>query len=340
MSRIINFERLEERLTTLVNSDPWKAVSTTFREKPIVILFGHGGNMGVTAHLGEDIARLTDKTTFTPDSAVLTSSLMTTGSMDTLISRWLTAKFRHIDPTQCLVIGCSCSVGTVSNQTILNGLQTAQLAGASAVLWCGQSNHGRCHENIVQINVDRMYYHSTEVLFMMMFYQLIHEYTEGKHPPPLPYVAMKEFEGGCANCDFGALDHSFCSSTSSKDVPPGFEQDLNNLAVDFDGVIHQMDRGYWDGTCYGPPVSGSREALEQLSKRFRVIVFSGKCKPDRPLVHGKTGKELVKDWLVKHDMLRFVSDITSEKPRAQFYIDDKAIAFSSWDDTLKILEEK
>ena len=111
------------------------------------------------------------------------------------------------------------------------------------------------------------------------------------------------------------------------------ESQLNNLAIDFDGVIHTFDKGWHDGTCYGDPKSGSLDAIKELSKNWNIIVFSAKVRPDRPLVNGKTGLELVTEWLAKHDVLQYVSDITHEKPRAQFYIDDKAIHFdNNWSD--------
>ena len=51
-------------------------------------------------------------------------------------------------------------------------------------------------------------------------------------------------------------------STSSHHVPPGFENELNNVAIDFDGVIHDFDKGWHDGTCYGEPLPGSIEAIK------------------------------------------------------------------------------
>ena len=122
---------------------------------------------------------------------------------------------------------------------------------------------------------------------------------------------------------------------SNKNVPPGFENELKNIAVDFDGVIHTFDKGWHDGTCYGEPIEGSLEALKSLSKNYNVIIFSAKVRPDRPLVNGKTGKQLVQDWLAKYDVIQYVSDITYEKPRAEYYIDDKAIKFeNNWKDIL------
>ena len=123
-------------------------------------------------------------------------------------------------------------------------------------------------------------------------------------------------------------------------VPPGLEKELNNLAIDFDGVIHSFDKGYYDGTCYGEPIKGTKEALELLSKEYTLVIFTAKVKSDRPLVNGKTGIELVEEWLEKYDLMKYISQITCEKPRAQFYIDDKAVEFTSWDQTLIKLGEK
>jgi hypothetical protein len=125
---------------------------------------------------------------------------------------------------------------------------------------------------------------------------------------------------------------------NSNNFPPGFENEANNLAIDFDGVIHNMDKGFYDGTCYGDPLPGSLEAIRELSKKYRIIIFTAKAKPDRPLVNGKTGIELVREWLDKYGVLDCVIDITSEKPRAILYIDDNGYRHTDWDNTLKFIE--
>ena len=119
--------------------------------------------------------------------------------------------------------------------------------------------------------------------------------------------------------------------------PPGFESEKNNIAIDFDGVIHNFDKGYHDGTCYGDPIEGSLDALKKLSKTYNIIIFTAKAKPNRPLVNGKTGKELVSEWLEKYGVLDCVNEITSEKPRAMLYIDDNAYRFENWIDTIKFV---
>ena len=120
----------------------------------------------------------------------------------------------------------------------------------------------------------------------------------------------------------------------NQDVPPGFEHEKTNLAIDFDGVIHTFN-GWGDGTCYGQPIEGSIEAVRRLSQKYNIIIFTAKARPDRPLVNGRTGHELVTEWLDKFELTQYIDYVTHEKPRAKFYIDDKGIRFdNNWQEIL------
>lgn len=121
--------------------------------------------------------------------------------------------------------------------------------------------------------------------------------------------------------------------------PPGFEDQSNVLAIDFDGVLHNADKGWGDGTCYGNPLPGSIEAIKALSKKYKIVIFTAKAKADRPLVNGKTGTQLVYEWFEKYDLVDYVDSITSEKPRAELYIDDNGYRFTNWKDTISFIED-
>jgi len=120
--------------------------------------------------------------------------------------------------------------------------------------------------------------------------------------------------------------------------PPGFTDDANNLSIDFDGVIHSYHLGFHDGTIYGYPIEGSLEAVRELSKHYRIVIFTAKAKPDRPLVNGKTGTELVWEWLAKHGISDCVAEVTAEKPRSFLYIDDNGYRFKNWETTLNYVK--
>lgn len=115
------------------------------------------------------------------------------------------------------------------------------------------------------------------------------------------------------------------------------EETKNNIALDFDGVIHKGSKGFYDGTIYDEPVDGVKEALALLSKKYNLIIFTCKAKPSRPLINGKGGEQLIWEWLKRHDLDQYISFITYEKPRALYYIDDKAIKFINWKQVLEEL---
>jgi ribonucleotide monophosphatase NagD (HAD superfamily) len=115
------------------------------------------------------------------------------------------------------------------------------------------------------------------------------------------------------------------------------EEENKIIAIDFDGVIHSFEHGFHDGTIYGTPIQGSKESLELLSKEYTLILFTAKAKPDRPLVNGKTGTQLVWEWLEKYGIADCIHEVTAEKPRSFLYIDDNAYRFENWKDTTKYL---
>jgi hypothetical protein len=121
--------------------------------------------------------------------------------------------------------------------------------------------------------------------------------------------------------------------------PPGFEADNKTLSIDFDGVIHNYHLGYHDGTCYGDPLPGSLDAVKALSAKYKIVIFTAKAKPNRPLINGMTGVELVWQWLTKYGIADCVAEVTSEKPRSFLYIDDNGYRFENWADTLDFVRK-
>lgn len=111
----------------------------------------------------------------------------------------------------------------------------------------------------------------------------------------------------------------------------------NVICLDFDGVIHDDYLGFHDGTIYGNPIEGSIFAITELSKKYKIIIYTCKANPDRPIINNKTGIELIWDWLEKHNIKGNIFDITYKKPIALIYIDDKAVRFENWTDTFKLL---
>lgn len=122
--------------------------------------------------------------------------------------------------------------------------------------------------------------------------------------------------------------------------PPGLEKMKKVIAVDFDGVLHNAYLGWGDGTCYGEPFEDALESIKTIAKSYDIVVFSAKAKPDRPLVNGKTGAMLIREWCIQHGFMEYIHSITCEKPRAELYIDDNGYRFSNWKDTLNFIENE
>jgi FMN phosphatase YigB (HAD superfamily) len=105
------------------------------------------------------------------------------------------------------------------------------------------------------------------------------------------------------------------------------------IGLDFDGVVHRSSKGFHDGTIYDEPVEGSIEAIKRLAKKYRLVIYTCKGRPERPLINGKTGSELIWEWLEKYGIADCIEEVTALKPRAKIYIDDKAIRFENWEQT-------
>ena len=118
-----------------------------------------------------------------------------------------------------------------------------------------------------------------------------------------------------------------------------FPDETYQIGIDFDGVIHKNSKGFFDGTVYDEPVSGVSDALREISKHYTIIVYSAKARKDRMLINGKTGVELIWEWLKDHELSKYVKKVTAEKPRAVCYIDDKAVRFINWKDTMADLNK-
>ena len=86
------------------------------------------------------------------------------------------------------------------------------------------------------------------------------------------------------------------------------------LAIDFDGTIRSWDTN--------KPLEGAREALCSLREQGHRIV-----------IHSCNSKQFIEDWMHDHGIP--FDFIFEKKPIANYYIDDRAIAHTSWEDTMK-----
>lgn len=101
------------------------------------------------------------------------------------------------------------------------------------------------------------------------------------------------------------------------------------VVMDLDGVIHSYTSG-WKGETVipDPPVEGIREAIAELRTTHRVVVVSSRCQ-------SSPGVRAVEEYLEKNGIE--VDGVSSKKPPAVVYIDDRAITFTG--DTVTLPEQ-
>ena len=326
----LEIENYESKLRHIIGTPEFQQLQDAFNFADTIFYFGHGGNMAIAEHAAIDSSRLTDKDVQAPGGGVLATSIQGDTNFNDWLMHWLEMRTQYLDLSKCLVVGFSCSTIGASSDSILTALNWSAKNGIKSFLIAATQKQNSIEDNVIQIVQDAEYYHTSELLSLALTYELIQG--SGHN---CPTISKKTRERR-----FELLGIESELEVSDKDVPPGMDSQINNLAIDFDGVIHTFDKGWHDGTCYGEPIDGSIEAIKKLSENWNLIIFTAKVKPDRPLVNGKTGYELVDEWLRKHDIRQYISEITHEKPRASFYIDDKAIEFNNnWEEVLKKTNE-
>lgn len=322
---MLNFENIGEKFVQIVNTEEWAELQNKFNKCNEIYVLGHGGNLAIADHAATDITRLSNgtKTAYCPGSAIMATSLINDTSFDQWMVSWLCSQTAIRTKTQIkksLVLGVSSS-GT--SKDILKALQWAECAGMQVAMISSKDIPIQI-DSLTKVILGADYYHTAEVLTLLLSYELTHG--SGRVCPPIGKNSPKDLEklswkGG------NIREHSY-------------PDEKVNIGIDFDGVIHRCSKGYYDGTIYDTPIEGTEEALRELSEQYTVIVYTCKAKPDRGLVNGKTGTQLVWEWLEKNNLSKYVSKVTAEKPRAVCYIDDKGIQFDNWENTLSTLKNK
>ena len=311
---MMNIENIGHRFTEIVNTPEWKELQDKYNRCNDIYVLGHGGNMGVADHTAVDMTRLSNgtKNAMCPGSCVVATSLINDTNFDQWMVAWLQQRTSTRTKSQMkksLVYGISSSG---KSKDVNKALQWASDNGMEVCLVTGKEIVDKI-EGLTQIILGVDYYHTAECLTLLLQYQLTHG--SGKECPPIGKNSPDELTK--LNWNKGIREHSYPDETVQ-------------IGIDFDGVIHANSKGYYDGTIYDAPIPGSYEGLKTLSEKYTLILFTTKAKPDRGLINGRPTIELIWEWLDKHDLSQFISKVTSEKPRAVVYIDDKAIKFDTW----------
>lgn len=105
---------------------------------------------------------------------------------------------------------------------------------------------------------------------------------------------------------------------------------MKTLAIDFDRVIHDIDHPV-PGRKMGEPLPRATEAMTLLRSRGYVLIVHTLWATT------PAGRKACEDWL-KYWHVPF-DEVTNIKPKADAYIDDKAIKFVDWKQAIKEIGE-
>ena len=102
------------------------------------------------------------------------------------------------------------------------------------------------------------------------------------------------------------------------------------VACDFDGVLHDPTNRL-KGYKLGQPIEGAVEAIRQLrAQGHYIIIFP-------TWADNQKRRQALVDWLTYFNI--GFDDITSVKPDADCYIDDRAVRFDNWLQALKAIRD-
>ena len=181
-SQLLPTESIDSLVTKVLKSYEWENAQRDFNESKTIYIIGNGGNLAVADHGSVDITRLSKKLAIAPGSGIVATSVIGDSSIDTWFLNWLKAHLQVISPNErakSMVIGVSSS-GTASN--ICSCLNYAMSESMKTLMISARDNVKQFHSfNTVELGSD--YYHTGEVISLLLFYQLI--YGSGESCPSI-----------------------------------------------------------------------------------------------------------------------------------------------------------
>ncbi len=172
-TKILPTESIDNLVNKVLQTAAWQKAQDDFNQSKTIYIIGNGGNLAVADHGSVDITRLSTKLAIAPGSGIVATSVIGDSSIDTWFVNWLKA---HLDvqttedKSNSMVIGISSS-GTARN--ICSCLSYAQSESLNTLMISARNLIDTAHSfNYVELGTD--YYHTGEVISLLLFYQLIH----------------------------------------------------------------------------------------------------------------------------------------------------------------------
>jgi len=177
---LIDFENIEQKCKDAVSSETYSLLVEKVKNSKKIFLIGNGGLHFVASHMATDLTRLiADKVVYSFDSVGFITSNSNDHGFNNVFVRWLETSLSVENPDDCLIIGMSCS-GNSSN--VVGALHWCSEKNFDTFMLSGQTSQ-ILNSNIDELSLNCEYFHTVEVLCLMLFYDLIHR--AGSHCPSI-----------------------------------------------------------------------------------------------------------------------------------------------------------
>ncbi len=172
-SEILPTESIDELVNEVLNTAEWQKAQNDFNSSNVIYIIGNGGNLAVADHGSVDITRLSKKLAIAPGSGIVATSVIGDSSIDTWFLNWLEA---HLEVKTSSEKSNSMLIGISSSGTAQNICSCLSYAGSQSLktlmISARKLNKIKHSFNCVELGTD--YYHTGEVISLLLFYQLIH----------------------------------------------------------------------------------------------------------------------------------------------------------------------
>lgn len=173
---MIDFENIEGKLKEVCKSDQWASLVKKFKKAKRIYFIGNGGLHFTAAHAATDCTRLIpEKVCYSMDTTGYITSCANDHGYENIFIRWFETSFLKEEmKDDTLIIGMSCSG---NSKNITRALSWANSRGMATHMISGRKSR-RLEAGLDEIDLNCKFFHTVEVLCLVMFYQMVHEMGE------------------------------------------------------------------------------------------------------------------------------------------------------------------
>ena len=173
----IDFENIEEKFENTLKTEEWKKLVQDFDDCDDIYIVANGGLWAVGNHAADDCTRLFAKAGIkkhisTLESQCLITSIANDYGYNNLFLNWLSLakETGKMDGKKVMVVALSCSG---NSKNVISCLHWAEKNGFKSALISGQTSLVK-PDGINEVMLNCQYFHTVEVLTLLLFYELIH----------------------------------------------------------------------------------------------------------------------------------------------------------------------